>query len=82
MFEKIPDDCDAIRADEKKIIIYSCPICHEKIELNEENKFKQNCLCGYEWRPSLFGYSATVKIDELVEIGYGIWKDYKKELKR
>lgn len=79
MFSEIPDDCDVIRANEKKIIIHSCPICHEKIDLNEKNKFRQTCECGYEWRPTLFGYGATVKIDELVKIKYGIWKDYKKE---
>ena len=79
MFSRIPDDCDAIRADEKKIIIYSCPICHVEIDLNKKNKFKQFCECGYEWRPSLFGCSATVKINELVKLKYGIWADYKKE---
>lgn len=76
---KIPEDYDSIIADEKRIIIYSCPICHDEIKLDEENNYKQNCSCGYEWRPTLFGLSADVKIDELVKMKYGIWANYKKE---
>lgn len=79
MFGEMPDGYDSMSASEEKIIIYSCPICHDKINCDKENRFKFVCKCGYEWTTGLFGLNANVPINELVKLKYGIWKDYNPE---
>ena len=79
MFGELPEDSDLLYAEEKKIIISSCPICHDEIKLTKKNKFKFTCQCGYEWQTGMFSCSAVVKIDELIKLRQGVWKNYVSE---